>query len=122
MTENNETYFYPPLWGMQSYAQGSSMHRMITAARFVKWSMPYTDTISPPQLADEEVFDVVAFINCDSIHPRPYRPLEKDCPDLLNKPIDFPWGPFLDTFPARQHKYGPFKPIKEFYAKLKKEK
>ena len=118
-TPDGETYQYPPLWGMNSYAQGSSMHRLITAARFVKWSMPYTEKRTAPQLTDEEVFDVVAFINCDSIHPRPYRPLEKDCPDLVNKPIDFPWGPFLDTFPVSQHKYGPFKPIKEFYAKRK---
>lgn len=120
MDERNETYKYPPLWGMQSYAQGSSMHRLITAARFVKWSMPYTDTLTAPQLTDEEVFDVVAFVNCDSLHPRPYRPLKNDCPDLENKPIDFPDGPFLDTFPIRQHKYGPYKPIKAFYEARKK--
>lgn len=119
MDERNESYKYPPLWGMSSYAQGSSMHRLITAARFVKWSMPYTDTLTPPQLTDEEVFDVVAFVNCDSLHPRPYRPLKNDCPDLENKPIDFPDGPFLDTFPIRQHKYGPYKPIKAFYEALK---
>jgi len=119
-TANKETYTYPPLWGMQSYAQGSSMHRTITAARFIKWSMPYRDTITAPQLTDEQVFDVVAFINFDSIHPRPYRPLEKDCPDLANKPIDFPWGPFLDTFPLRQHKYGPYQPIVDFYSTRKK--
>ena len=120
LTADGETYQYPPLWGKDSYAQGSSMHRLITAARFVKWSMPYTATRTAPQLTDEEVFDVVAFINCDSIHPRPYRPLERDCPDLVNKPIDFPSGPFLDTFPIAQHKYGPFKPIQAFYRDLKK--
>lgn len=112
-------YQYPPLWGANSYAQGSSMHRVITAARFIKWSMPYSATRTEPQLTDEEAFDVAAFINADSIHPRPYRPLERDCPDLENKPIDFPEGPFLDSFPIRQHKYGPFKPIQAFYARRK---
>ena len=121
MEPNNEMYKYPPLWGPNSYAQGSSMHRLITASRFVKWSMPYSDTLRPPQLTDEEVFDVVAFVNCDSLHPRPYRPLKNDCPDLENKPIDFPDGPFLDTFPVRQHKYGPYKPIKAFYEARKKQ-
>jgi thiosulfate dehydrogenase len=115
LTPDKETYIYPPLWGMQSYAQGSSMNRNITAARFIKWSMPYVDKRTPPQITDEEAFDVAAFINCDSIHPRPYRPLQNDCPDLTSKPIDFPAGPFLDTFPVRQHIYGPFAPIRAFY-------
>jgi thiosulfate dehydrogenase len=119
-TENKETYIYPPLWGSQSYAQGSSMHRLITASRFVKWSMPYLEYQTAPQLSDEDVFDVVAFINCDSIHPRPYRPLANDCPDLENKPIDFPTGPFLDTFSEYQHKYGPFEPILNFYKNIRR--
>ncbi len=119
ITPDKSTYTYPPLWGPNSYAQGSSMHRAITATRFVKWSMPYLPNRTAPQLSDEEAFDVVAFVNCDSIHPRPYRPLQKDCPDLPNKPIDFPSGPYLDSFPERQHRLGPFKPIKAFYEKLK---
>ncbi|MFM9946185.1 MAG: c-type cytochrome, partial [Bacteroidia bacterium] len=118
LTPDNVSYLYPPLWGKNSYAQGSSMHRLISASRFVKWSMPYVEHITKPQLTDEEVYDVVAFVNCDSIHPRPYRNLEKDCPDLPNKPIDFPSGPYLDTFPVSQHILGPYKPIKEFYDNL----
>lgn len=119
MKLDSSSYEYPPLWGPNSYAQGSSMHRLITASRFVKWSMPYLEYRTEPQLSDEDVFDVVAFINCDSIHPRPYRPLLKDCPDLENKPIDFPSGPFLDSFSEYQHKYGPYPPIREFYQKRK---
>ena len=119
-TADKSTYMYPPLWGMQSYAKGSSTNRLIKGARFVKWSMPYLDKRTAPQLTDEEAFDVVAFINCDSLHPRPYRPLTKDCPDLNFKPIDFPSGPFIDSFPVRQHIYGPFKPIKKFYDALNK--
>ena len=117
LTPDKETYIYPPLWGMNSYAQGSSMHRTITASRFVKWSMPFADKKTLPQLTDEEVFDVVAFMNCDSIHPRPYRDLKKDCPDIEFKPIDFPAGPYLNPYPESQPKLGPFKPIKEFYDK-----
>lgn len=119
MQKDSSSYIYPPLWGPNSYAQGSSMHRLITASRFVKWSMPFLEFRTDPQLSDEDVFDVVAFINCDSIHPRPYRPLEKDCPDLENKPIDFPKGPFLDSFSEYQHKYGPYGPIKLFYSNRK---
>lgn len=119
MKKDSSSYEYPPLWGPNSYAQGSSMHRLITASRFVKWSMPFLEYRTEPQLSDEDVFDVVAFINCDSIHPRPYRPLLKDCPDLENKPIDFPSGPFLDSFSDIQHKYGPYPPILEFYQKRK---
>ncbi len=121
-TADKETYIYPPLWGMNSYAQGSSLHRTVTASRFVKWSMPYTDHKSPPVLTDENVFDVVAFLNCDSIHPRPTRDLTKDCPDIEFKPIDFPAGPYLDPYPESQHRLGPFKPIKEFYEKRIKTK
>ncbi|MFN8315841.1 MAG: c-type cytochrome [Chitinophagales bacterium] len=114
------SYQYPPLWGRYSYAAGSSMHRVITASRFIKWSMPYNAVPSNPVLSDEDAFDVAAYINDDKIHPRPYRKLEVDCPDLENKPIDFPSGPFLDTFPIIQHKYGPFKPIVEYYKQRKK--
>jgi len=48
LTSDKATYVYPPLWGKNSYAQGSSMHRLITASRFVKWSMPYMDKQTPP--------------------------------------------------------------------------
>ena len=115
LTPDGETYIYPPLWGENSYALRSSMNRNIIAARFIKWSMPYMDKITPPQLTDEEAFDVAAFINCDSLHSHPKKLLEKDCPDLAFKPIDFPIGPYVDTFSVRQHIYGPFKPIKAFY-------
>lgn len=118
MAKNNICFDYPPLWGENSYARGSSMHRVITAARFIKWSMPYVAKPIAPQLTDAQAFDVAEFINCDSIHPRPYRPLKKDCPDLANKPIDFPSGPFLDSFPLAQHRLGPYQPIKKFYESL----
>jgi thiosulfate dehydrogenase len=41
--------------------------------------------------------------------------LDSDWPKIEQKPYDHPFGPFADTFPAQQHKYGPFGPIVAFY-------
>jgi hypothetical protein len=30
----------------------------------------------------------------------------------LQKPIDAPYGPYADGFPAEQHRFGPFGPIR----------
>ncbi|TRZ75539.1 MAG: cytochrome C, partial [Chitinophagaceae bacterium] len=27
------------------------------------------------------------------------------------KPVDYPFGPYADTFSEQQHKFGPFEPI-----------
>ena len=35
----------------------------------------------------------------------------KDWPDISKKPVDPPFGPYVDVFSEQQHKYGPFKPI-----------
>jgi thiosulfate dehydrogenase len=32
---------------------------------------------------------------------------------LEEKLFDYPFGPYADGFSEEQHKYGPFKPIKE---------
>ena len=53
--------------------------------------------------------------------PRPEMPnLEKNYPDRALKPIDNGYGPYADTFSQGQHKYGPFKPIDDYYKSLKK--
>ncbi len=107
-------YLFPPLWGADSYNNGAGMHRVLTAARFVKARMP----LGNPTLTDDEAFDVAAFINAQ---PRPQMAnLDKDYPDKTAKPIDNPYGPYADPFPQRQHQFGPFKPIEEHYAALKK--
>jgi len=31
---------------------------------------------------------------------------------LLSKPVDASYGPYADHFSERQHKYGPFAPIR----------
>jgi thiosulfate dehydrogenase len=35
-----------------------------------------------------------------------------DWPNISKKPIDHPFGPYADVFSEKQHKYGPYKPIK----------
>jgi thiosulfate dehydrogenase len=52
--------------------------------------------------------------------PRPSKDLSKDWPKLEEKNFDHPFGPFADAFSEEQHKFGPFKPIKEAQKKAKK--
>jgi thiosulfate dehydrogenase len=76
--------------------------------------MPFGATYKSPQLTDKECWDVAAYINSQ---PRPHKDQHKDYPDLRQKPIDLPFGPYADGFTARQHKYGPFGPIQQFHHK-----
>jgi thiosulfate dehydrogenase len=115
-TDLRKGYLFPPLWGPDSFNDGAGMHRVLTAARFIKARMP----LGEPTLTDDEAFDVAAFINSQ---PRPAMAnLEQDYPDKSAKPVDNPYGPFADDFPVEQHKYGPFQPIEEHYRKLREAK
>lgn len=106
---------YPPLWGEKSYNQGAGLFRMSRMAGYIKANMPFGATYDNPQLTDEEAWDVAAYINSQ---PRPGHPfLGTDWPDIGKKPYDHPFGPYRDSFPEVQHKYGPFKPIVAFYKK-----
>lgn len=70
-----------------------------------------------PDLSDDQAFDVAAFINSQ---PRPQMPnLEQDYPNRKAKPIDNGYGPYADSFPREQHRYGPFAPIEAFYKQKK---
>ena len=115
---DSSTYIYPPLWGMKSYQKGSSPHRIIKSARFIKANMPNKlATWSKPVLTDEESVDVAAFINDDRIHPRPEKKDNKahpDYPNIKTKPIDYGTGPYEDTFSEAAHKFGPYKPIVDY--------
>jgi thiosulfate dehydrogenase len=42
--------------------------------------------------------------------------------DLLDKPVDAPYGAYADGFTEEQHKYGPFEPIRAAVARLKANK
>lgn len=109
-------YIYPPLWGMYSYEDGSSMHRILKAARFIKANMPHNQAFwNKPVLTDEEAINVAAFINDDRLHERPKMNNDKGYENYRNKPIDYDKPPFPDTFSAHQHKFGPYKPIIDYH-------
>ena len=106
---------YPPLWGEKSYNQAAGLFRISRFAGYVKANMPFGASYQSPQLTDEESWDVAAFVNSQ---PRPKNPfLQTDWPKIEKKPFDHPFGPYKDTFPEMQHKFGPFAPIVAFYKK-----
>ncbi len=109
---------YPPLWGDHSYNEGAGLFRMSRLAGYVKANMPFGATYQNPQLSDEEAWDVAAFINSQARPKHPF--LATDWPKIEKKPYDHPFGPFADSFPEAQHKYGPFGPIVAFYKALQK--
>ena len=113
-------YMNPPLWGGDSFNDGAGMARLITAANFIHFNMPHGVDYLHPQLEPAEAWDVAAYMVS---RPRPRKAgLDKDFPDLLEKPVDVPYGPYADGFTAAQHKYGPFAPIRAAIARLKAEK
>lgn len=112
--DRSDGYVFPPLWGPDSFNNGAGMHRVLTAARFIKAKMP----LGQPDLTDDQAFDVAAFINSK---PRPQMAnLDRDYPDRTTKPIDGPYGPYADDFPIEQHRIGPFGPIEQYYKSLKR--
>lgn len=117
LAEDGRTYRYPPLWGDHSYNIGAGLYRLSNFAGYVKYNMPFGATYERPQLSDEESWDLAAFVNS---MPRPSKDLSKDWPNIAGKPFDYPFGPYADPFSEQQHKYGPFKPIKEWKEKYKK--
>src|SRR5215472_17210842 len=113
-------YMMPPLWGNDSFNDGAGMARLITAANFLHFNMPHGVDYLNPQLSPEQAWDIAAYVLSQ---PRPHKAgLDKDFPDLLEKPVDAPYGPYADGFSEQQHKYGPFAPIRAAIVKLKAEK
>lgn len=64
----NGHYAFPPLWGKDSFNWGAGMHRINTAAGFIKANMPLG---KPNSLTDQQAWDVAAFMNS---HERPQDP------------------------------------------------
>jgi thiosulfate dehydrogenase len=113
-------YMMPPLWGADSFNDGAGMARLITAANFIHFNMPHGADYLHPQLTVDDAWDVAAYVISQ---PRPRKAgLDKDFPDLLDKPVDAPYGPYADGFGAHQPTYGPFAPIRAAIARLKTEK
>ena len=112
LEKNGKKYLYPPLWGRHSYNVGAGLYTLSKFAGYVKNNMPFGTTFHNPQLTNEQAWDVAAYVNSQ---PHPVKDLTMDWPDVAAKPLDYPFGPYADTFSARQHKYGPFGPIQQFY-------
>ena len=70
-TKANGVYVFPPLWGKDSFNWGAGMHRIDTAAGFIKANMPYG---RGGTLSDQEAWDVALFMNS---HERPEDPRDK---------------------------------------------
>lgn len=66
--KSGESYVFPPLWGAESFNWGAGMHRINTAAAFIKESMPLG---KGGTLSDEDAWHVAAFMNS---HERPQDP------------------------------------------------
>ena len=113
-------YMIPPLWGPDTFNDGAGMARLITIANFVHFNMPHGTDYLDPQLSTEDAWDVAAYVVSQ---PRPSRAgFAHDFPNLLQKPVDTPYGPYADGFSEQQHKYGPFAPIRAAIARLKQDK
>jgi thiosulfate dehydrogenase len=82
--------------------------------------MPHGADYLNPQLSPADAWDIAAYMISQ---PRPHKAgLDKDFPDLLQKPVDTPYGPYADGFSIDQHKYGPFAPIRAELARLEAER
>ncbi len=109
LKEDSSGYYYPPLWGQHSYNVSSGMYRLTRLAPYIKYNMPYSVAEGKTQLTDEQSWDAAAYI---SSQQRPQKFFSYDWKKKNSKPVDYPFGPFEDTFSAMQHKYGPFKEMK----------
>lgn len=107
---DSTAYVYPPLWGAYSYNVSAGIYRLSRLAGYIKYNMPYTATPSDPRLTDEDAWDVAAFITAQQ---RPEKFFSQDWPTIASKPFDYPFGPYVDSFPELRHKYGPFAAIKQ---------
>ena len=99
------TYRYPPLWGLNSYSTGAGMYQLTKLARFIKYNMPFDKPAGSLLLTDEEAYDLAAYINSQE---RQTFDISRDWPLISTKPVDYPFGPYADSFSVARHKYGPW--------------
>jgi thiosulfate dehydrogenase len=117
LNEIGNSWIYPPLWGENSYNTGAGLYRLSKMAGYIKVNMPLGATFLEPQLSDEDAWDIAAYVNS---LPHPIKDISMDWPDISQKPIDHPFGPFSDEFSEEQHKFGPFIPISKRIKKFNK--
>lgn len=106
---SGDGYRYPPLWGEHSYTTAAGLFRLSRLAGYVKDNMPHGASHEKPVLSDAAAWDVAAFINS---RERPVKVFPADWPEIASKPVDYPFGPYADSFSEAQHKYGPFGPMR----------
>lgn len=70
-TKVENKYAFPPLWGKDSFNWGAGMHRINTAAGFIKANMPLGQ---PNTLSDQQAWDVAAYVMS---HERPRDPRQR---------------------------------------------
>ena len=108
MDSTGNMYLYPPLWGKHSYNDAAGLFQLSKLAGFIKNNMPNGINYHIPSLSIQDAWNVAAYINAQ---PRPRKNKSKDFPLLATKPVDYPFGPYADSFSEQQHKFGPFEPI-----------
>jgi thiosulfate dehydrogenase len=108
MDSTGKMYLYPPLWGSHSYNDAAGLFQLSKLAGFIKNNMPNGITYHAPGLSNQDAWNIAAYINAQ---PRPSKDKSKDFPVVATKPIDYPFGPYTDSFSEQQHKFGPFEPI-----------
>lgn len=107
-------YLYPPMWGDNSFNTAAGLYRLSSFAKYIRSNMPNGATFEKPVLTVEEAWDIAAY--AVSL-PRPEKKFAQDWPDIKLKPIDHPYGPYVDSFSEQQHKYGPFTAITKYSKK-----
>jgi thiosulfate dehydrogenase len=112
-------YVYPPLWGPNSFNTAAGLYRISRLAGYVKDNMPFDAKTAGDRLTTEQAWDVAAFVLSQ---PRPVTVFKEDYPDMASKPVDHPFGPYVDSFSENQHKFGPFVPIEKAKADYGKKK
>ena len=116
-TDQAQGVSLPAAVGTRSFNDGAGMHRVLTAARFIKARMP----LGEPTLTDDEAFDVAAY------HQQPAAAGDGEPRARLSGQDRQAGGQSLraltpTTSREEQHKFGPFQPIEEHYKALKKAK
>jgi len=126
MVGDRKGYIFPPVWGSDATSESASMFRILSTFQYVYVNMPFGKaTYAKPALSKDDAYDVAGFVIS---HPRQPREGEvaKDFSNPYDKPEDFPWGPYIDSFSETQHKYGPYDEIRAEIAtareKFRKEK
>ncbi len=105
---SGKMYLYPPLWGEHSFNDAAGLYQISKMAGFIKNNMPNGINYHSPTISNEEAWNIAAYINAQ---PRPSKNKSQDYTVLSTKPIDYPFGPYTDSFSEKQHKFGPFEPI-----------